>query len=147
MEALSKVQKQELYEWRSSPEGKEQTKKDKASASSVSESEISALVEKRVAARLKKIEDKKTKDEQAKEELKATLILCLSEMSGEEVITLRKPKRRLSRFLKLMWQRQQSLGLLFRTSLDGLWLNRSGVLSTSSCLFKLMINLFIILSE
>ena len=35
-------------------------------------------------AKLKKIEEKKAKDEQAKDDLKAALISCLSEMSNDE---------------------------------------------------------------
>ena len=48
------------------------------------ESEISALVEKRVEAKLRKIEEMKANEESTKQELKAALISCLSEMNNEQ---------------------------------------------------------------
>ena len=48
------------------------------------ESEISALVEKRVETKLRKIEEMKADEESAKQELKAALISCLSEMNNEQ---------------------------------------------------------------
>ena len=89
---LTKEQKQELYEWRSSSEKKDKSKNKKNSSLPTTESEISALVEKRLTAKLRKIEDKKAKEESAKEELKAAVISCLSEMKPEEGSSVKKKK-------------------------------------------------------
>ena len=90
---LTKEQKQELYEWRSSSENaKDKSKNNKNSSLPTTESEISALVEKRLMAKLRKIEDKKAKEESAKEELKAAVISCLSEMKPEEGSPTKKRK-------------------------------------------------------
>ena len=71
--SLSKAQKRELYEWRTENESNK-SRKVKTNSTPSSEIEISALIQKRFDAKLKKVEEKKAKKESAKEELKVALI-------------------------------------------------------------------------
>ena len=84
--SLSKAQKQELYEWRV------KERKNSKPGKVTNGADISAIVDKRVNATLRKIQERRDKQKSAKEDFKSVLISCLSEMSEEETPPKKKTK-------------------------------------------------------
>ena len=82
---LTAEQRTELWNWRHNQQDSSEggSKKKKRSPVTTTDAEISALVEKKVQAKLKQMQKKQDDENEAKESLKGAIAACLQDMVAE----------------------------------------------------------------